>query len=87
MISNYPSVELKNFHDFIASKIAAGEVALSPEEALDQWRGEHPSTDLFAQDVAAVLEALTDMEAGDQGVPLDEFDQRFRQRHGLSPNP
>jgi hypothetical protein len=86
MMPSYPSAELKDFHDFLASKLAAGDVALSPEEALDQWRGEHPSIAAFDQDVAALQEALADMEAGDRGLPIDDFDQRFRQRHGLLKN-
>jgi hypothetical protein len=37
----------------------------------------------LADDVAAVRESLADMAAGDNGVPLDEFDREFRAKHGL----
>ena len=87
MIDSDLSVELKEFHDFVGRKLAAGDAVLSPEEALDQWRDAHPSSDVFVKDVAAVQEALDDMAAGDVGLPLDEFDRQFRQRHGLSANP
>jgi hypothetical protein len=58
---------------------------LSPEEALDLWRAEHPSPEEFAETVPAIRETLTDMEAGDTGTPLDEFDRQFRQKHGIPP--
>ncbi len=50
---------------------------------LDQWRDEHPVTDVSGHGVAAVRVALADMGTGDRGVPLEGFDRRFRQRHGL----
>ena len=33
--------------------------------------------------VQALREAIADMEAGDTGVPLDQFDQEFRARHKM----
>jgi hypothetical protein len=37
----------------------------------------------FDGDIVAVRQALTEMAAGDHGVPLDEFDREFRAKHGL----
>ncbi len=39
----------------------------------------------FSRHTAALSEALTDMEAGDHGIPLEEFDRKFRQRHSIPP--
>jgi hypothetical protein len=47
---------------------------------------EHLAVNDFPNDVAALKEALADMEAGDRGVPLEEFDDKFRQRHSISPD-
>jgi hypothetical protein len=80
-----PTAELARFHEFIASHVAKGG-RLTPEEALDLWRAKHPSPDDAADTVQALRDALTDMEAGDCGVPLEEFDRTFRQRHGLPPS-
>ena len=75
--------ELSGFHDFLSGKLTSGTAQLSPEEALDLWRAEHPEANDFPNDVAALREALADMEAGDDGLPLEEFDRKFRQRHAI----
>lgn len=35
------------------------------------------------QDLAAVKEAISDMEAGDRGIPFDHFVEDFRTRHNI----
>jgi hypothetical protein len=75
--------ELLNFHLFLGEKIASGEITISPEQALDEWRVAHQSEEEFEADVAAVREALEDMAAGDTGIELAEFDREFRERHGV----
>ena len=77
--------ELSSFSDFLSQELASGAARLSPEEVLDMWRAEHPSADDYPNDVAALKEALADMEAGDQGMPLEQFDRTFRQRHSIPP--
>lgn len=75
--------ELRAFHRFLSDRLDAGGTDLSPEEALDEWRRLHPPALAFDEDVAAIQEALDDVARGDRGVPLDEFDRAFRQRHNL----
>lgn len=77
-----PAADLARFYQFISDRLNSGE-PLSPEEALDLWRAGNPPTDDSDDTVAAVREALAEMEKGDCGVGLDEFDRAFRQRHGL----
>jgi hypothetical protein len=77
--------ELVNFHEFLSQKLRSSAARLSPEEVLDLWRAEHPVADDYASDAAALQEALADMEAGDRGIPLEEFDRKFRQRHSIPP--
>ena len=79
--------ELANFHHFVAERLERGEGEISPEQALDLWRAEHPGPDEFGDTVQALREAIADMEAGDTGVPLDQFDREFRARHNIGRMP
>jgi hypothetical protein len=75
--------ELTSFHRFISEQLSEGHSNVSPEEALDRWRTQHPLADAEEDDIAAVREAIADMENGDAGLALDDFDREFRTRHGL----
>ena len=77
--------ELRDFHRFLSEKVSNGGAALSPEEALDEWRSHHPLAETDDDDLEAIQEALDDIANGDTGVPLEEFDREFRARHGLPP--
>lgn len=75
------SGELNAFNQFITTQLKTGS-NLTPEEAVEQWRAMHPSDD--AADLeAAIQEALDDIEAGEKGIPFDEFMREFRIRNGL----
>jgi len=69
--------ELRAFHRFLSEKVRASAADLSPEEALDEWRQQHPPADAPDEDAAAVREALDDMAKGDRGMPFDQFDREF----------
>jgi len=81
--------ELSHFHAYLAKLIAQGRQSLLPEEALDEWREEHPladEDDPFADDlddVAAVQEAIADRLAGDPGQSLDEVLEEIANVHHL----
>lgn len=76
------SGELSAFNQFVTTQVATG-ANLTPEEAVEQWRAMHPS-DADAADLhAAIQEALDDIEAGDKGMPFDDFMREFRLRNGL----
>lgn len=78
------SSELRDFLRFLGEKINAGHPSLSPEEVVAEWRTLHPlPTD--PEDLEAIQEALDDIENGDTGIPLEEFDRDFRARHNLPP--
>jgi hypothetical protein len=47
---------------------------------------DRPIVDAEEDGVLAVREALADVENGDTGVPLEEFDREFRRRHGIEVN-
>jgi hypothetical protein len=75
--------DLAQFYDFIGSRLNQGAGDLTPEEALELWRAEHPGPGDFEDSVAAIQEALDDIGAGDKGRPFEEFDRDFRARHQI----
>ena len=75
--------ELGDFHRFVTEKVHKGETALSPEQILDEWRILRPDPYAQEDEMAAIQEAIDDMDDGDDGVPIDEFDRNFRLRHNL----
>ena len=79
--------EQRDFPHFLVEKLSNGGANLSPEKALDEWRRLDPDTQAFADDVAAIKEALDDMANGDTGLPFEEFDREFRKRHHLPAKP
>lgn len=79
--------DLASFHQFIGERLKEGDFDLSPEEALDIWRSEHPLPEDFEETVEALREALEDMDAGDVGIPAEQFFREFREAHGLPPRP
>lgn len=78
-----PINELRDFHRFVGEKFHNGGGSLSPEEVLDEWRTHHPDTTTVEDDVAAIQEAIDDMDNGDVGIPIEDFDRDFRARHNL----
>lgn len=40
--------------------------------------------DAVDEELAAIQEAIDDLEAGDTGIPFEEFDRDFRARHELN---
>jgi hypothetical protein len=78
--------DLPDFHRFVAEKVNRGSEHLSPEEVLEQWRRLHPApSPTDPEDLAAIQEAIDAMEAGDAGVPFEDFDSEFRSRRNLPP--
>jgi hypothetical protein len=65
--------ELEAFHQFVGDKLSNGESVLTPEECVDLWRAQHPGAEELHAGIAAIKEALADLEGGDLGIPLPEF--------------
>jgi hypothetical protein len=74
--------ELAQFHQFVAHKFQAGGLDLSPEECLDLWRAEHPSSAEMADSVAAIQRALAESGRG-EGRPAADVVAELRTELGL----
>jgi hypothetical protein len=77
-MADFQANDLIRFQRFIAITVETGDQFLTPEEVLDVWRAQNPLPKDLEETKSAIEEALRDMEAGDHGVPLGEFDRNFR---------
>ena len=75
--------DLRDFQQFVGEKVNNGGASLSPEEVLDEWRILHPDPEAIEEDIAAIQEAIDDLENGDTGISFEEFDRDFRTRRNL----
>lgn len=82
-MSAQPSNELREFHRYVGERIELGATAPSPEDVLAEWRALHPDPEAADEELEAIQEAIDDLEAGDEGIPFEEFDRQFRVRHQL----
>jgi hypothetical protein len=85
-MANELNVELDEFSRFVSDRLSEDQ-SLTLEEALDLWREANASPADFEENVAALREALDEIDKGARGIPIDEFDRRFRERHSLPPRP
>jgi hypothetical protein len=76
--------ELISFHKFLSARLSQFGDATTPEEALDMWRAINPTSKDFDENISAIREALDDMDAGENGVDLKQFDAEFRARHKIA---
>jgi putative addiction module component (TIGR02574 family) len=72
--------ELNAFRQFLDEQIEQGRVHSSPEQVVELWRRQQG----LRESTMAVRQALSEMDAGDLGQPLDEFLDEFRTRPMLT---
>jgi hypothetical protein len=71
--------ELAQFHAFVGAHLQSGDQTLSPEDVFDMWL-ELQSSSAADDATEDIREALADMEAGDNGITIEEFRQQFRKQ-------
>lgn len=79
-MSSNALAELKAFRQFLDEQIEQGGVHASPEEVVELWRRHQELRD----STSAARQALSEMDPGDVGQPLDDFLDEFRTRLMLS---
>ncbi|MCH8046221.1 MAG: type II toxin-antitoxin system ParD family antitoxin [Planctomycetes bacterium] len=75
MIYQFPP----DLEDEINERMASGQYASQDDLFRDALR----ALRLQDADVIAVKEAIADMEAGDRGIPFDQFVEEFRKQHNV----
>lgn len=73
--------ELEAFRAFVDQQIESGQSEQSPESVLRLWQAYRED---LMESVAAIKQALSDMDAGETGKPLREFMDEFRKKNDIS---
>lgn len=76
MIYQFPP----DLEDEIKERMASGQYASQDDLFRDALR----ALRLQDADVTAVTQAIADMEAGDRGIPFDQFVEEFRRKHNIA---
>ena len=72
--------EIDSFYQFASGQLEQDGAELSIHELLVLWRAQNPPSDELRESVAAVQAALTDMENGDTGQPVEDVINSLRQQ-------
>lgn len=78
-----PANEIVEFHRFLGSRLSSGVEYAPVEDALDEWRMIHSPISDSMDATPELLDAISDLEAGDTGMTLEEFDRHLRQKHSF----
>lgn len=71
--------DLESFTQFAKRKIESGESAASMDELFVEWRRQR----IAAEDAAAVLASLRDMERGEPAQDSASFEEEISKRYGF----
>ncbi len=72
--------DIDSFHQYARAIVTRGEGDFTIDDLYEQWRTERFSD----EDLKAIQASLMDLEAGEKGMPFEEFMKEFAERHGLS---
>ncbi len=72
--------ELENFVQFAKTRLATAGIEPSLDELFDLWRMGNPSDTDYAENVAAIAEAIQDYKGGDRGRPAGELSRELREK-------
>ena len=70
--------EAESFQLFLSQEIANGGRHKSPEELVEQWRRDQQE---LQESVAAIREALDEMDRGVPGIPLEVVAKEMREKY------
>jgi hypothetical protein len=74
---------LASFYHFATDRLAEGGAQPSLDELYDEWRIENPTPEEFAANVAAIQEALDEMNSGVPGRDAGEIVRELREKYQL----
>lgn len=74
--------ELDRFSNFVRERVSDDDADYGLDELFDLWRLENPSSDLYAENVAAAASAIRDYQGGDRGTLAEESSDELRREFG-----
>jgi hypothetical protein len=75
--------ELDSFTNYARERIESGQRDLSIDELFDQWRVENPSSEQYANNIAAVQASIQDFKNGERGTIAGEHSAKLRSEFGI----
>jgi len=75
--------DLELFQQFVQRRMDAGDCEASLDELFDLWRHEHPSPELYAENVAVIAASIEDFRRGERGTVAGQHSAELRQRELL----
>lgn len=76
--------EVVQFHRFLGERIQRGGDMPTLDEVLDEWFELHPEYDHDPEDdIAALQEAIDEIENGAEGMDHEEFMRQFCAEHNI----
>lgn len=75
--------DLASFSSFVRQRIESGLRDVTIDELFDQWRGENPSDELYAENVAAIQASIQDFKRGERGTVAGEHSAQLRREFGV----
>lgn len=76
--------DLASFSSYVRQRIESGMHDLTIDELFDQWRVENPSSQLYAENVAAINASIQDFKHGERGTVAGEHSAQLRREFGVA---
>ena len=76
--------QLESFTRFVQHRAGNGDAEASLDELFDLWRHENPSSEVYAQNVAAIAASIEDFKRGERGTIAGEHSAELRREFGLA---
>ncbi|HWL10774.1 MAG TPA: hypothetical protein VNQ76_20370 [Planctomicrobium sp.] len=76
--------QIEAFHEFASEQVRKGETTWTLGELVDLWELQNLTADEFSENVAAIQEAIDDLQNGETGRPAMELVRELRGQLNLS---
>lgn len=75
--------QLESFYQFATARLGQAGAKATLDDLYCAWQFANRTPEEYAADVAAIQEALDELEAGVEPIPFEQFVNEFRERNGI----